>query len=273
MVSKPQAETCADSIASTKPRVRLARKHHLLVRVSHWLNVLLLAGLIVSGISIYWASPIYQHSPDPQTGNSDYFADAGVWLCAHVPGLQSYASPPDWLYNHFSLGTYMLAPAMRLHWCCAYLFMANALLYLAGLSLGGEWRRLLPRTSDGRGALFMAKHYLGTPFALLRRRRRVPPRFNSQYNPLQRLAYFSIPMAGFLSVVTGWAIHKPMQLSWVGAPFGGFDRARVWHFWLMCLFIAFVVPHVILVFADGWDTVRSIVTGWSKKIGGGRSIS
>jgi len=33
----------------------------------------------------------------------------------------------------------------------------------------------------------------------------------------------------------------------------------------MCLFITFVVPHVILVFADGWDTVRSMITGWSKR--------
>lgn len=252
-------------IASPPPIVRLARKHHLLVRVSHWLNVVLLTGLIVSGISIYWASPIYQHSPDPQTGISDYFADGGVWLCAHIPGLRSYASPPDWFYNHFSLGPYMLAPAIRLHWCCAYLFMLNALVYLAGLWLGGGWRSLLPRPSDGRGALFMAKYYLGAPFALLRRRRRVAPPSNSKYNPLQRLAYFSIPIAGFLSIVTGWAIHKPMQFSRLAALLGGFDRARVWHFWLMCLFIAFVVPHVILVFAAGWDTVRSMITGWSKR--------
>ena len=265
MAFKPQADSASGLIASTQPAVRLAQKHHLLVRVSHWLNVLLLAGLIVSGISIYWASPIYQHSRDAQTGNSDYFADAGVWFCAHVPGMHSYVSPPDWLYNHFSLGPYMLAPAMRLHWCCAYLFMVNALVYLAGLCFGGEWRSLLPRASDGRGALFMAKYYLSVPFALLRRCRRVPPRFNSQYNPLQRLAYFSIPIAGFLSVVSGWEIHKPMQLSWVAALFGGFDRARVWHFWLMFFFITFVVPHVILVFADGWDTVRSMITGWSKR--------
>jgi thiosulfate reductase cytochrome b subunit len=252
-------------VASSRPGARLVRKHHLLVRVSHWLNVPLLAGLIVSGISIYWASPIYQHRPDPHTGNSDYFADAGVWLCAHVPGLHSYSRPPDWFYNHFSLGPYMLAPALRLHWCCAYLFMLNALVYLAGLWPGGEWRSLLPRASDGRGALFMAKYYLGAPFALPWRRRRVPPRFKSKYNPLQRLAYFSIPIAGFLSVVTGWAIHKPMQLSWLAALLGGFDRARVWHFLLMCLFIGFVVPHVILVFGAGWDTVRSMITGWSKR--------
>src|SRR5258707_2466510 len=252
-------------IVSAPPRVRLVRKHHLLVRVSHWLNVLLLAGLIVSGISIYWASPIYQHGPDPQTGNADYFADAGVWLCAHIPGLHTYVNPPDWLYDHFSLGPYMLAAAMRLHWCCAYLFMLNGLVYLAGLCIGGEWRSLLPRVSDGRGALLMAKYYLGAPFALLRRRRRVSPSFDSRYNPLQRLAYFSVPTAGFLSVVTGWAIHKPMQLSWLTALLGGFDRARVWHFWLMCLFIAFVVPHVILLFAYGWDTVRSMITGWSTR--------
>jgi len=51
-----------------------------------------------------------------------------------------------------------------------------------------------------------------------------------------------------------------------GGAFGGFDRARVWHFWLMWLFIVFLVPHVILVFADGWDTLRSMITGWSTKV-------
>src|ERR1700675_2680776 len=187
MVSKQRADNVRGPIPSTQPAVRLVRKHHLLVRVSHWLNVLLLAGLIVSGISIYWASPIYRHSPDPQTGNTDYFADAGVWLCAHVSGMHGYASPPDWIYNHFSLGPYMLAPAMRLHWCCAYLFMVNAMVYLVGIWLGGECRPLLLRVSDGRGILVMVRYYLGAPFALVSRRRRVPPRFNSKYSPLQRM--------------------------------------------------------------------------------------
>jgi thiosulfate reductase cytochrome b subunit len=36
----------------------------------------------------------------------------------------------------------------------------------------------------------------------------------------------------------------------------------------MGLFLLFVVPHVILVFADGWDTLRSMVTGWSKRMRG-----
>jgi hypothetical protein len=25
------------------------------------------------------------------------------------------------------------------------------------------------------------------------------------------------------------------------------------------------VPHVILVFADGWDTLRSMIVGWSMR--------
>src|SRR5258708_1726370 len=83
---------------------------------------------------------------------------------------------------------------------------------------------------------------------------------------LQRAAYFSVPVAGLLSVATGWAIHKPMQLHWLAALFGGYDAARVWHFWLMWVCILFVVPHVILVFADGWDTLRSMIVGWSMRV-------
>jgi len=26
------------------------------------------------------------------------------------------------------------------------------------------------------------------------------------------------------------------------------------------------VPHVILVFADGWDTLRSMIVGWSTRV-------
>ena len=56
-----------------------------------------------------------------------------------------------------------------------------------------------------------------------------------------------------------------MQLSWLTAMLGGYDKARVWHFCLMWVFILFVVPHVILVFADGWDTLRSMIVGWSTR--------
>ncbi len=217
----PDCKSKSTSTLPEQPGVLVVRKHHFLVRCSHWLNAPILLGLILSGISIYWASPIYQHKPDPNTGNTDVAADIGVWICAHVPGQHHYSSPPDWIYNHVSLGPGMLALALRLHWLCAYLFMLNGIVCVAGLVSGGGWRSL---------------------------------------------AYFSVPVAGLLSVATGWAIHKPMQLHWLAAAFGGYNAACVWHFWLMWIYIFFVVPHLILVFADGWDTLLSMIVGWSTRV-------
>jgi len=258
-------EPNSTSTLLVQPGVLVVKRHHILVRWSHWLNVPLLLGLVLSGISIYWASPIYQHKPDPNTGNFDVAADIGIWICAHVPGQHHYASPPDWIYNHMSLGPGLLAVALRFHWLCAYLFMLNGMVYVSGLVMGRGWRSLLPHRDDRLDALRMLRYYLGVPFAKLTHREWLHPRFNAKYNALQRAAYFSVPVAGFLSVATGWAIHKPMQFHWLAGLFGGFGAARVWHFWLMWLFIFFVVPHVILVFAGGWDTLRSMIVGWSTK--------
>ena len=165
-----------------RPRVLVVKRHHVLGRWSHWLNVPLLFGLVVSGISIYWASPIYQHKPDPVTGNFDVAADFGIWICAHVPGQHHYPSPPDWVYNHMSLGPAMLAPALRLHWLCAYLFMLNGMVPVTGLLMGAGWRSLLPRPTDLVDALRMFRYYLGVPFAKLTRCRQWPhPRFSLKF--------------------------------------------------------------------------------------------
>ena len=260
-----ETERIATPTPGNQAGVRVVRRHHLLVRCSHWLNVPILLGFILSGMSIYWASPVYKHKPHPQTGSFDFLADMGIWICAHVPGLHQYGSPPDWVYSHISLGPGMLSAALRLHWLCTYLFMLNGLVLVVGLVMGGGWRPLLPRWTDLRDATKMFWYYIGLPFAKLTRRAWLHPRFNTKYNALQRLAYFSVPIAGLLSIFTGWAIHKPMQLRWLTAIFGGYDKARIWHFWLMWVFILFVVPHVILVLADGWDTLRSMIVGWSTR--------
>src|ERR1700689_3700714 len=183
-------EPNSTSTLVVEPGVLVVKRHHILVRSSHWLNVPLLLGLVVSGISIYWASPIYRHKPDPVTGNFDVAADIGIWICAHVPGQHNYASPADWLYNHMSLGPGMLALALRLHWFCAYLFMLNGTVYAAGLLMGGGWRSLLPRRTDLTDALRMFRYYLGFPFAKVTRHPWLHPLFDTKYNPLQRAAYF-----------------------------------------------------------------------------------
>jgi hypothetical protein len=166
-------ERIATSTPESEAGVLVVRRHHLLVRCSHWLNVPILLSLILSGVSIYWASPVYQHKPDPVTGNFDPLADLGIWICAHVPRLHQYSSPPDWVYNHISLGPGMLAVALRLHWLAklgAYLFLLNGLVFVIGLAMGGGWRSLLPRRTDLRNAARMFWYYIGVPVAKLTRR-------------------------------------------------------------------------------------------------------
>jgi thiosulfate reductase cytochrome b subunit len=253
--------------ASAETRL-VARKHHLLVRITHWLNIPLLLGMVLSGLAIYWASPVYQHPPNARTGSTDYLADAGFWAVAHLPGQADSDSPENWFYDHFSLGHGLLADSLRFHWFFAYLFMANGLLYLIGLAVGEGYKALLPRRADMAGALRMMRYYAGVVPAKILRKRWPHPPSAGKYNSLQKAAYLSMPVFGVLAVATGWAIHKPAQLDWLTRLLGGYDRARIWHFWIMWVFVAFVGPHVILVVADGWDTFRSMVVGWSTRLRG-----
>jgi thiosulfate reductase cytochrome b subunit len=115
----------------------------------------------------------------------------------------------------------------------------------------------------------MIRYYIGViPAKLLRRPWPHPP-LTSKYNALQRGAYFSMPILGILAVASGWAIHKPVQLPWLERLFVNYNGARVVHFWVMVAFAAFVIPHVVLVFADGWDTFRSMIVGWSERLRAG----
>jgi thiosulfate reductase cytochrome b subunit len=242
---------------------RVVHRHHALVRVTHWLNVPLLLGLIMSGLSIYWASPVFRHTPDPVTGTREYLQDIGRVMHGLTGGA---GAPRDWVYETFGLGPRQLALALRLHWALAYLFMLNGLLYAIGLVAGGGWRALLPRRSDPGEALAMIRYYLGVVPAFVRRRPWPHPAVPFRYNALQRAAYAGIAVAGGLAVLSGWAMHQPVQLGWLERAFGSYDIARVVHFACMVMLGAFVVPHVALVIADGWDTFRSMVTGWSTRV-------
>ena len=250
--------------ASHDATVRVVPKHHALVRLGHWANLPLLAGLIASGLAIYWAAPVFMHARDPVSGSRDYVMDLGILLARWLG--DRGGEPYNWVYDHLSLGPRQLAIALRLHWALAYLFMLNGALYVVGLAAGGGWRALWPRVADVREGLAMMRYYAGViPMTLLRR----PwphPEVRSKYNALQRAAYVSVVLFSVLVVLSGWAMHKPVQLGWLERMFVSYDGARVVHFVSMAVLGVFVVPHVVLVIADGWDTLRSMIVGWSARV-------
>jgi len=88
----------------------------------------------------------------------------------------------------------------------------------------------------------MLRYYLWRRAMALLHRPWPHPKVNGKYNALQRGAYFTMPLAGALVVLSGWAMHKPSQFGGLERLFGGYDGARVVHFACMLALAAFVVP-------------------------------
>ena len=208
----------------------LVKRHHWLVRATHWLNAVLLAGMIMSGLQIYRA-----------------FSHFGL------RGGPYYLNPwdgkpfPRWA----TLGGW-LAGGLNWHFALAWPFVLSGLAYLIYLVVSGEWRSLLFRPRDVPRAWQMQLYYL-------RLRKEHPPQ--GEHNALQKAAYSFIFVLGVLSVLTGFAIYKPVQLWWLTAAFGGYELARYWHFWAVWIFVAFTLVHVALVFLVDPASLRAMITG------------
>jgi thiosulfate reductase cytochrome b subunit len=206
------------------------RRHHLVVRITHWVNVVALAIMVASGLRIFNASPA--------------FARKGETFCCYPFEGRPI---PDWL----TFGGW-LAGARHWHFAAMWALVANGLVYLGFVYLHGEWRDLVPRRGVLRDAAQMVRFYLTL--------RPDHPR-QGKHNALQRLVYFVMPLVGVLAVATGLAIWKPVQLAPLTALLGGYVWARYWHFVAMAILVALSVGHVFMVFAVDPYSLRAITTG------------
>ena len=210
----------------------MVKRHHGIVRLTHWVNTLVLAGMIASGLQIYGAFPHFgmrgTHSlgPNPLDGHAaPAFMRMGGWL----------------------------AGGLNIHFLLMWPLILNGLLYLLYLLFSGEARTLVFRPRDVPRAAQMQLYYL-------RLRKDHPPQ--GKHNALQKAAYSFIIVLGIVSVLSGLAIWKPVQLGVLTALFGGYEWARYWHFVAVWLFTAFILVHVALVFLVDPASLRGMITGW-----------
>ena len=209
----------------------LVKRHHGVVRLAHWLNAIILLGMIASGLQIYGA-----------------FSHFGIRGASFFPNPLDGKPIPQWA----RLGGW-LAGGLNWHFTLAWPFVITGLAYLFFLVLSGEWRSLLFRPRDIGPAVRMQLYYL-------KLRKDHPAQ--GKHNALQKGAYTLIVLLGALSALTGFAIYKPVQLGWLTSLFGGYELARYWHFVAVWLFVGFTMLHVALVFLVDPASLRAMITGW-----------
>jgi thiosulfate reductase cytochrome b subunit len=206
------------------------RAQPLIIRLSHWINFPLIVIMAGSGLQILAAYPSF----GPRGALYKWYPFQGE-------------AAPSWL----RFGGW-LAGARHWHFAIAWFLVINGLIYLAYAIATGEWRRrtFLP-ARDTANAVKMFGYYL--------RIRKTPPP-EDFYNGLQRLAYTSAIVFAIVIVLSGLAIYKPVQLSFLAALFGGYDGARIVHFACLVLLTLFALNHIVLV-ALHPRTLVAMVTG------------
>jgi Ni/Fe-hydrogenase b-type cytochrome subunit len=206
--------------------------HPAAVRVCHWLTALTVPLLAASGLEIFAAFPSFGEK---------------------VPQRDLFV-PPDAV----RLGGW-LGGALQWHLTFAWIFAATGIAYVTYQVLSGNYRQVFFAGGDIGGLWPMIRHYL--------LRGPKPPQATT-YNPLQKLAYTTAIVLGGVLVVTGLALYKPVQLSWLVTALGGFRLARVWHFAAMAGLLAFIPGHLLMVAVHGWSNFASMWTGADWRRGG-----
>lgn len=143
--------------------------------------------------------------------------------------------------------------ALQWHFFGMWVLVLNGLVYLAYGLFSGRFRRMLwpirPREviNEAIAALtFRLKHSDLT-----------------HYNAVQKLLYTGVILVIIVQVVTGLAIWKPVQFSFVVSLFGDFQGARLAHFLGMTAICLFLVIHVALALLVP-RTILAMLTGGPK---------
>ena len=223
-------------------------RHNLVTRLTHWINLIAMIGLLMSGLQILGAHPTLYW------GESSY-PPGRVWF--HIANHGGNMAFPGWL----TIPSYRdLATGRRWHFFFAWLLVLNGLVYfIAALVTRHLWRDLLPSRAElaPRHLAMELWHHLKLQF----------PRGEAarHYNSLQKIAYTGLVLVlAPLVILTGLAMSPGFDAVMPGLSgfFGGRQSARSLHFITVNLILLFVVAHLGALVAVGvWNELRSMITG------------
>ncbi len=264
---------------SSDSKERLYYRHSLPVRIMHWLMVLLLPILLMSGLNIFnanpelfWGKSSYTGTPpllEIKSTEDDNGETAGVtkifgreFTTTGILGASNGRDGdleergfPSWLTIP---GNRWLSMARRWHLFFAWLLVINSFC-LVGYSIFSRHLRrdLLPTTNDW--------HSIGKTFRDHLLLKHPTGAAAQSYNILQKLAYIGVVFILIpLAILNGLGMSPGIDAlfpGWVDV-FGGRQSMRTIHFVVAWVLVAFTAVHLFQVVVTGfWNNLRSMITG------------
>ena len=259
-----------------QPDRQLIYRHSVVVRVTHWINVLCLAVLFMSGLMIFnahsqldWGETSdferpfveikaeYGRDGQPVKGVTRLmgyeFDTTGLLGLSGSGEAREARAFPRWITIP---DDHDLATARRWHFFFAWLFVINGLIYLVSGFVKRHFSRdLVPSRPQLRHIGRSIVEHLKLRFPRGEEAR--------QYNVLQKLSYLVVVFVLLpVMVLAGLAMAPALDAFSITALFGGRQSARTIHFLIADLLVLFVFVHVVMVLISGvWNNLRSMLTG------------
>ena len=257
-------------VASSNKTERVYR-HRLPVRIGHWLNVVCLFILIMSGLQIfnahpalYWGDrsdldqPLFSIRP-MTTDNGEVRGATNVLGHAFdTTGVLGYSNGSRRAFPAWATipSAKWLAMGRQWHLFFAWVFVINGVLFAAYTLVSRHLKKdLLPTGRDLCTIPKTVKDHL-----VLRHPRGEEAK---RYNVLQKLSYLGVIFGlAPLIVLTGLTMSPtvtaavPMLLTL----FGGVQSARTIHFALWCVLLLFVAVHAVMVALSGFRRQMRVMT-------------
>jgi len=228
------------------------KRHHGLVRMTHWLTVIAFCALLVSGGEIVLSHPRFYWG---KTGN----VNTRPWLNLHLPSSRSsvptgygYVLPDQNGWSRY------------LHFEAAWLLVGTGVLYgLWGILTGHFRRAVVPDPRDLSPKSLTA--------SIVRHTRFVRPSADEawSYNVLQRLAYLAVifvlfPLMVWSGLAMSFAFTSAFPLT--ASLLGGHQTARSLHFLTTIMPVGFLAVYVGMVVLSGFRSrTRAMITGHAEK--------
>ena len=209
------------------------------VRIFHWLNVLALFVLVVTGFLI--------------------------------------ANPPALLSSQEATNLHSFGIIRFLHFTAAYIFFFVLILRLYWAFVGNRfasWRAFWPFTKKNWNNFW---HVMKIDIMLMNEKEDDVTKISIGHNSVATLSYLVMFFLALVQIFTGFALYSdmstwwlPKMFTWVIPFFGGDFMVRTIHHITMWAFIFFAMVHVYLVFYHDWLEGRGEV---SSMFGGYKFVS